>query len=291
MSMGFVTQPVRQIVRKLIPVKARLRLHRLYEAVVERTGEWVGHSDPLLPPTRLMFVGGSRRDFRMLGEKWLATFIRVGGLTPSDNVLDVGCGVGRMAVALAGYLDPGAKYRGFDIVPEGIEWCRDAITSRYPRFEFQHADIYNEEYNRNGSLRAADFVFPYGDGEFDFVFLTSVFTHMLPADVRHYMAEIRRVLRPGGRCLITWFVLDAEARKRIDAGATGPLRSFTSNRGGFWVVEGQAAEAAVAYDESDIRAAYADVALAIKEPIIYGGWSGRPDSTSNHSQDIIVARR
>ena len=289
--MGLAIQPVREIVRKLIPVKARLRLHRLYEAVVERAGEWVGQSDPLLPPTRLMFVGGSRRDFRMLGEKWLGTFRRVGGLKPSDDVLDVGCGVGRMAVALAGYLDPGAKYRGFDIVPEGIEWCREAITSRYPRFEFYHADIYNEEYNRNGSLKATDFEFPYDDGEFDFVFLTSVFTHMLPDDVRHYMAEIRRVLRPGGRSLITWFVLDAEAQKRIDAGATSPLRRFTRNQGGYWVVEGQTAEAAVAYVESDVRANYAAAQLTILEPIIYGGWSGRPGPTSKHSQDIIVARR
>jgi SAM-dependent methyltransferase len=227
-----------------------------------------------------MFVGGSGRDFRMLGEKWLATFIRLARLKPSDNVLDVGCGVGRMAVAMAGYLDQGARYRGFDIVPEGIEWCRKTVTARYPNFEFRHADIYNEEYNPRGVLRAADFVFPYADGEFDFVFLTSVFTHMLPDDIKHYMAEIHRVLRPGGRCLITWFVLDAEARTRIDAGATSPLRRFRTNQGGYWVVEGQTAEAAVAYDEADVRGTYAEAALTIKEPIVYGGWSGRPDCTS-----------
>jgi SAM-dependent methyltransferase len=282
---------MREIIRKLVPVKIRLRLHRLYEAIAERAASLSGAADPLLPPTRLMFVGGSRRDFRPLGQKWLATFVRVGGLKPSDDVLDVGCGVGRMAVALSGYLDPGAEYRGFDVVSEGIAWCQQAITPRHPRFEFQHADIYNEEYNRGGVLRASDFVFPYPDGSFDFVFLTSVFTHMLPADVRHYMAEIRRVLRPGGRCLITWFVLDTVARKRIEAGETGPLRRFSRDLGGYWVVEGQTPEAAIAYAEADIRKAYVDANLAITEPIIYGGWSGRTDSTSNHNQDIIVARR
>lgn len=289
--MALITQPARQIVRKLLPVNARLRLHRLYEAIVERAGALLGQSDPLLPPTRLMFVGGSRRDFRMLGQKWLGTFIRVGGLKPSDDVLDVGCGVGRMAVALAGYLDPRAEYRGFDIVPEGIKWCQEAITARHPRFEFQHADIYNKEYNPNGALHAADYVFPYADGAFNFVFLTSVFTHMLPDDVRHYMSEIRRVLRPGGRCLITWFVLDTEARKRIDAGATSPLRRFFKEQGGYWIVAGQTPEAAVAYVEADVRAAYTDAGLTINEPINYGGWSGRTDSTSHHSQDIILARR
>lgn len=212
--------------------EARLRLHRLYEALSERTAALLGRSDPLLPPTSLMFVGGSRRDFRKLGEKWLATFVRIGGLKPSDNVLDVGCGVGRMAVALGGYLDPGAKYRGFDIVPEGIAWCRKAITPRYPQFEFQHADIYHEEYNRSGVLRASEFVFPYPDEAFEFVFLTSVFTHMLPADVKHYMAEIRRVLRPR-RALFDHLVHPGFHRQRANrVRANQPAPPFHSRPGG-----------------------------------------------------------
>jgi SAM-dependent methyltransferase len=196
-----------------------------------------------------------------------------------------------MAVALSGYLESGARYRGFDIVAEGIVWCQQTITPRYPRFEFHHADIYNEEYNLGGALRASEFVFPYPDESFEFVFLTSVFTHMLPADVKHYMAEIHRVLRPGGRCLITWFVLDETASARVAAGQTGPLRRFTRNLGGYWVVGGQTPEAAVAYSESDVRRAYRDAGLTIREPIVYGAWSGRTDSTSNHSQDIVVAHR
>jgi SAM-dependent methyltransferase len=286
-----VSQFARRLIRTIVPVGARLRIHRLYEALSERATELLGRSDPLLPPTSLMFVGGSRRDFRKLGEKWLATFVRVGGLKPSDNVLDVGCGVGRMAVALSGYLDLGTKYRGFDIVPQGIAWCQQAISPRFPTFEFRHADIYNQEYNPGGRLRASEFVFPYPDESFEFVFLTSVFTHMLPADVKHYMAEIHRVLRPGGRCLVTWFILDSTAGARVAAGQTAPLRRFTKDLGGYWVVEGQTPEAAVAYAESDVRRAYRDAGLTIREPIVYGAWSGRADSTSNHSQDIVVAHR
>jgi hypothetical protein len=47
-----------------------------------------------------MFAGGSRRDFRALGDKWLRTFVRLADLKPDDGVLDAGSGVGRMAVAL-----------------------------------------------------------------------------------------------------------------------------------------------------------------------------------------------
>ena len=47
--------------------------------------------------------------------------------------------------------------------------------------------------------KASEYTFPYEDGEFDVVVLTSVFTHMLPDDVAHYLDEIARVLKPGGR--------------------------------------------------------------------------------------------
>ena len=278
-----------QLFRQVVPVKVRLALHRGYEALGEHMSGLLGRHDPLLPPTRLMFVGGSRRDFRMLGDKWLKTFIREAALTPDDTVLDVGCGVGRMAVALTRFLSPTTTYDGFDIVPEGIEWCRAAITARYPHFRFEHADIYNEEYNPHGTLRASDYQFPYEDGSFSFVFLTSVFTHMLPPDVRHYLDEVRRVLKPGGRCLITWFILDPEAKTNIAARKTGPLRNFGRDLGGYWVVEGQTPEAAVAYVDTDVRALYRAASLTIREPIVYGGWAARSSSASSHSQDIVVA--
>lgn len=287
--MAALQNPVKRLVRRVVPAATRRMLHRRFDTLTERLEGLLRGRDPLLPPRRLMFVGGSRRDFRELGDKWLQSFIRLAALQPGERVLDVGCGVGRMAVPLAGYLAPEARYEGFDIVPEGIEWCRDAIGVRYPRFGFTHADIYNEAYNPGGALRAADYEFPYENDAFDFVFLTSVFTHMLPPDVRHYLAEIRRVLRAGGRCLATWFILDAEARERIAAGVTIPSRSFRRDLGGYWAVEGQLAEEALAYPEADIRALYGEAGLAIGEPIVYGGWSGRARPSSDHSQDIVVA--
>jgi SAM-dependent methyltransferase len=278
----------RQVLRRVVPVKARLAIHRRYEALAERLEGLLRREDPLLPPTRLMFVGGSRRDFRALGDKWLRTFVRLADLKPSDRVLDVGCGVGRMAVALTRFLSSG-RYEGFDIVRDGITWCRETLTSRYPQFGFQHADIYNEEYNPGGRLRASEYVFPYPDSSFDFVFLTSVFTHMLPGDVRHYLGEIQRVLAPGGRCLITWFVLDTEAVKRIQQRQTDPLRTFSRDLGGYWVVEGQTPEAAIAYSEADVRELYRFAGLSVREPIVYGAWSGRANPASHHGQDIVVS--
>lgn len=79
------------------------------------------------------------------------------------------------------------------------------ITPKYPNFNFQLADIYNKMYNPQGKYKASDYKFPYANETFDFVFLTSVFTHLLPQDMERYLSEIARVLKKNGRCFITFF--------------------------------------------------------------------------------------
>lgn len=274
-----------------LSMRLKWLVRRSADALTE-TGERLrGRRDPLVPPARLMFVGGSRRDFRELGDKWLQTFIRVGGLQPRERVLDVGCGVGRMAVALSGYLSAEGAYEGFDIVRDGIEWCQRQITPRFPRFRFQHADLFNRAYNPRGRLRAADFRFPYEDGTFDLVLLTSVFTHMLPADVNRYLSEIRRVLRPGGRCLITFFVLDDRARERIASGHVEPMRRFTHDVGGYFVMDREVPEATLAYTDAAVRTMFERAGLTLQDQIEFGAWAGPERARTNHSQDIVVAGR
>src|SRR3546814_13028266 len=55
-------------------------------------------------------------DFRAIGAEFLRHFVELGGLTPEDDVLDIGCGFGRMALPLARYLPPPSRSVGFDIV-------------------------------------------------------------------------------------------------------------------------------------------------------------------------------
>ncbi|MBA3583179.1 MAG: class I SAM-dependent methyltransferase, partial [Gemmatimonadetes bacterium] len=163
------------------PVKTKIRYaYYLLASPLERLSR-----DPLTPPRRLVFVGAS--DFRKIGHELFQCFVDPGGLQPDDSVLDVGCGIGRMAVPLTGYLSSASRYEGFDVVPVGIEWCRSHITPRFPNFRFQLADIRNKTYNPGGSYQADAYAFPYPADSFDFVIAISVFTHMLPADVKHYV--------------------------------------------------------------------------------------------------------
>lgn len=275
--------------KQYVPLRYRTLLRQRYEQARRSARRLLHLFDPLMPPDELMFVGGDSGNFKTVGERWCRTLVNVGGLKPHDRVLEVGCGVGRMAIPLTRHLAPPGSYDGFEIVREGVEWCQRKITRRFPHFRFLHADIYNQHYNPGGRLAASEYEFPYPADSFDFVFLTSVFTHMLPADVEHYLGEVGRVLRPGGRCLITYFILNEESLRLMEEGRAGPDRNFRHELGRCRVVNEDAPEAAVAYAESEVRRMYEEAGLSIVEPVLYGGWSGRPGGIS--AQDIVIARK
>ena len=235
-----------------------------------------GRRDPRVPPRRLVFVGPG--DFVATGEEFFALFRRA-GLEPGDDVLDVGSGIGRMAVPLAGWLD--GRYEGFDIVREGIEWCRDSITARHPNFRFTHVDVHNGEYNPAGTLRADEFRFPYDDASFDFALVTSVFTHVLPGELSHYLAELCRVVRPGGTVFATYFLVE-------EGGPTaGPEHDFRFERDGYRTLDERTPEQGVAYDAATVRALHDAAGIPIAE-VWPGRWTGRDGPTL---QDVTVSRR
>ncbi len=198
-----------------------------------------------------------------------------GRLRPSGRVLDVGCGVGRLAIPLTTHLKNGGLYEGFDVTKDTIAWCTEYMSSKHPNFHFQHADIRNRYYNPNGRFSASEYRFPYADGSFDVVFLGSVFTHLLPAEMEHYLAEIARVLKPGGRSLISYFVLDGGTLKH----AADKILDFAVVGDGYRTTNPTVPEAAVAYEEKFIRQLHLEHGLSIVEPIHFG------------EQGLVVAAR
>lgn len=151
-----------------------------------------------------IYVGSS--DFIPHGIRQMNVLKKYISLSNTDHVLDVGCGIGRTAIALTGFIDRGS-YDGFDAVEKGIVWCEKHIHRKYPNFNFKFTPIYNDLYNTY-SQKAEDFTFPYGNELFDKVFLFSVFTHMQIPEIRQYLKEISRVLKNNGQCLATFFLYD-----------------------------------------------------------------------------------
>jgi SAM-dependent methyltransferase len=245
---------------------------------------WTGQRDTLTPPLRLLFDGTrSYAEYQRLGDGFRDFLVGL-GLQPHHHVLEVGSGNGKNARALAPYLTTG-RYEGFEIVPAGVAWCQRHITSRHPHVRFQHANVYNRTYHPTGRTPARLYRFPYADDTFEFVVLTSVFTHMLPADLENYIREIARVLKPGGTCLASLFLLTDTARQSMAAGRSG--RAFPFAYDPYCrVADRDWPEDAVAYDEEFVRQLFARSGLAFDQPIVRGAWSS---CNEPNGQDCVLA--
>ena len=251
---------------------------------VHKSVELAGDISEMIPDYAIAnYVGGGGAEqFIVIGQVMVEWFKQFCDLRPDERVLEVGCGIGRVAIPLTQYLKQGS-YVGFDIVPEGIEWCQKKVTPKYPNFRFFVADVYNKYYHPDGRQTGSNYRFPFDDGCFDFVYLTSVFTHMLPADMEHYIAEIGRVLRPGGRCFCTAYVIDQEGAARLAEGTSRmPFKEYPE---GYWSINPDNPEHAVAYEEKKLHAMFRMHGLQISRTI-YGKWW-----EADFAQDILIAER
>jgi hypothetical protein len=110
---------------------------------------------------------------------------------------------------------------------------------------------------------------------------------MFPRDIAHYLSEIARVLRSGGRCFATFFLLTDESLELIRRGASS--QPFRHRGDGYMTTSEDVPETAIALDESRVRSLHDERGLAILEPIQYGRWPGRAAGASY--QDIVVSER
>jgi SAM-dependent methyltransferase len=256
-----------------------------------------GKRDPLVPPRRR----GLPSQLSGVGARFLdRVLVDAGGLQPDERVLDLGCGPGRVAAHLTRYLDSGlGSYEGFDVMPKAIDWAQKQITTRHPNFRFQLAEVRNDEYSPNATGDASTYRFPYAEGEFDLAFALSLYTHMFPFQIANYLCETARVLRPGGRALATFFLLNPEAEELVAEGVT--LRSaaeggrfelsgdLEDGRGGrFRTRYPNRPEAVIVVHESDVRELHDAAGLRVAE-IRYGHWCGRKQREDVFGQDFVVA--
>jgi ubiquinone/menaquinone biosynthesis C-methylase UbiE len=108
-------------------------------------------------------------------------------LAGGEDVLDVGCGTGTLAIAAA-RAAPGVNVTGLDADPAILELARRKAAGT------PGAAI--------GFDQAMSTALPYPDASFDVV-LSTLFFHHLPDEAkRETAAEIVRVLRPGGRLVV-----------------------------------------------------------------------------------------
>jgi ubiquinone/menaquinone biosynthesis C-methylase UbiE len=131
---------------------------------------------------------------------WLAKFVTLGGearfrrrtlalaeLQPGAAVLDVGCGTGSLLIAAAKRIGPSGTTDGVDRSPEMLAHARRKAA----------ALGIDARFHEGSSDRL-----PFADASFDVVFCTLMLHHLPPAMQSRTVAEMRRVVRPGGRIVV-----------------------------------------------------------------------------------------
>ncbi len=131
------------------------------------------------------------------------------GIDPAryPSVLDFGCGCGRIARRLIQQKPRPQRYVGLDLHAGMIRWCNENLAPRAHGFEFHHHDVFYAPFNP-GPDKPQSAALPFGDDEFSLVVAHSVFTHLTQTQTEAYLAEMSRVLAPGGALLTTWFLFD-----------------------------------------------------------------------------------
>jgi SAM-dependent methyltransferase len=149
---------------------------------------------------------------------------------PGDRALDVGCGEGRSTAELA---RAGARPVGIEVARAAIERAR----TRHPELDFRLVPI-------DGPL-------PLEDSSFDLIWASEVIEHV--ADTARWLSELRRVLAPGGRLLVT---TPSHGRLRV---ALGGIERFSEPLGDHLHLYTRASLGGLlqefGFEEVDVRAA------------------------------------
>jgi SAM-dependent methyltransferase len=254
-----------------------------------------------IPPYSLRrMVGAPPFDFsgdlyRLQGPRWLSHLSGVGALASASSILDIGCGCGRVAGEILAHKKPEVRFVGFDIRKDLIDWAQAHLQPQFENARFFLADLHNARYNDRAPFAAAAYAFPFAEDEFDLIYATSVFTHLLDDAFANYFTQIGRVLRPGGKFVGTFFLLDIEHPRPDGRTALGPDGVMPWKGGAFLHQFGKAyspfatiPERMLGYRMDDV-VAFADAARLKITGVHPGFW--KYGGTSMTWQDLLVIER
>lgn len=246
--------------------------------------EYLGYD---VPVNLANMTGGGPETFPSISMHHQAMLRKWIDIAPEDNVLEVGCGIGRDAIPLSNYLTSG-KYIGVDVIEPSINWLRQNVGSRNPRFSFHHSDIQDDLHNPLGKLRATDIRLPADDKSVNKIFLFSVFTHMFRDEIEHYLREFSRVLSPDGIVLSTMFIYNDDILSRARETNLTPwsLKFEYEMEEGVRFNSLDSKRGAVAFRDDTIRSIISGSPLSAVR-FLNGSWSGYHDNVHD-GQDAVI---
>jgi SAM-dependent methyltransferase len=157
---------------------------RLFQTMQHRHGSL---EDAILKAT-----GAADLDFG----KVQLSILNSAGLRDTGYVIDVGCGTGRLGLALGCF--PNIKYMGIDVVPEMIAFARQ----KCGRDDWHFAVV-------------EGLTIPEADESADYVSFFSVITHLSPQDAFRYLTDAKRTLKAGGKIVASFLDRNVKDHHRL----------------------------------------------------------------------------
>ncbi|MCC2626897.1 MAG: Methyltransferase type 11 [Thermomicrobiales bacterium] len=126
--------------------------------------------------------------------------IELADIVPGEDVLEVGCGTGEIAMRAKARTGPAGAVAGIDPASEMIAMARQKASQAGVDIDYRVAAVE---------------ALPFLDATFDAV-VSSLMLHHLPEDLKpRALAEVRRVLKPGGRLVVVDFKRPTSRLERL----------------------------------------------------------------------------
>jgi ubiquinone/menaquinone biosynthesis C-methylase UbiE len=243
-----------KMLRSVVPATSRLTYNPLFKAVVNSFDlfpKLMYRELSKIPPNHMRIrVGVGNRILAnqviyVTGAKdfWMHCF-HAGLCRLDSTIVDIGSGCGRYAHPLRDYRFKSerfsGRYVGIDIDQEMLDWCRQHYDC--DRFTFHRSSHASKAY-RGSADGKPYFALPLQNETADFVFSTSLFTHLLENELVNYCRESCRVLKPGSCMAMQCFSMDHLPP------TYGDRHTFRFRMGPAHVESLEVPEAAVAYEE------------------------------------------
>lgn len=255
-------------------------LSRIYDLIKQsKMNDWVGGSDP-----------------EQVGDACCAILDRYILINENSRILDFGCGVGRVLLSVLKHYPTVSKIKGFDIMPQVIEFCKAEIAAAFSNTSFEliggSNDHYDEFINAADSTMAInnDVVLHRYSRQFNSAYAFSVFTHVETSDFRALLTLIVELLEPGGEFLFTAFLLTPYSRRAIEQRQCLFLFENDAYETDGQVFTGNASDRLgfIAFDLALVEQMVFEAGMVVTH-VEHGAWTGAGFSSS--LQDVIVCRR
>lgn len=180
---------------------AGLRVARLVAARLESNGARRPGAKPDIYESLYEAHAREQEDNTVVGDLSLAPIeheiVQEHGLKPDQTLVDLGCGIGRLACEVVPWLEPGGAYIGTDVSETMLKRAERRLAEVVPSPACSVRWI--KQVGRTFALEA---------NSVDMVCAFSVFTHIEHEDAYAFLCDARRVVRPSGRFIFSCLPMD-----------------------------------------------------------------------------------